>query len=611
MPTYWLFGVQVWIPDYGDLVNAVTAPLQRMVSDVLSGIAVQVTPLLQNLLSQIIAALKPILDPIWNFLLSLATRVYELLKPLLDPIWQFLYGLAIQIWNFIKPGLDQLWNFIKPGLERMWAYLQSMAAGVWGYLKPWYDALISLLHGDFRPLIVLTLDTANAALNLLSTSYPVLLLSFLGLQTGIEALKALTLGQPVQFEQILAAKLNEVLNPLGTLAADIWKNFQIFYKDVIAPALADIASWIDTQLKGLGGMVIDFIHSIVSGPPEEALERFVAVAAILGPLVTAINVGAQALELLHPIKNMGLVGTVTSCLDALGVTKFADAAFALVVAGALEKPIRQGLAYRYRPDIPSLQLTDTMLFQQGLAVEEWRRIYALHGWSESYISSWYASMWTEPSDRMIVGMVEGGEIEFEWLQDKLLKRGYRPEDAARILRYGTRKALGNEIAAIISEIYSDLQAGQIDVMEAQEELREVGVRDKELEFRIYAMQRRMKRLDVKDKIDLLTAQVKNYDITVEQYRNELIALGLRTARVATLVEKEEIRRKPYVKPKKERTRELAVSFYVRLFIEDAIMTEEQLLTYLSQLEPPFSPEDLELLVEDAKIRKAKAMAAAA
>jgi hypothetical protein len=377
----------------------------------------------------------------------------------------------------------------------------------------------------------------------------------------------------------------------------------------IKTALGDLTKWFDQQFRALGGMVIDFIHSIASGSPEQALERFTAVAAILGPAVTAINIGAQILEIVHPIKHMGIVATVTSTLDVMGIRPFALGAIALLTTAALEKPIRQGLAYRYRPEIPSTDMADQMLMERNLDATEWSRIYALHGWPDKYIQAWYKTLWVEPSDRMIVGMVEGGDIDLNWLEQKLRERGYTDIDAAYIMRYATRKALANEISAITSEINADVYAGQIDLLEAQEELQAIGYRGKELEFRMAAMKRRLQRKDVNDKIEILTARVKAEEITVAQYESELRALGLRQPRISALVEKEELRRKPKVTAPKEQKRDLAASTYQRLFVEDVIETEDQLRGYLEALTPAYPADRIELLVLDAKIRKAKATAA--
>jgi len=495
-------------------------------------------------------------------------------------------------------------------LDILLNFLRGIVSQVSAAVKPWIDSIGALIKGEVGPLSTLLTGAVNKVLELMSRSFPQFALGFAGLQTSFEALNARIQGQPVELEKIFSAKLNETLNPLAGIDKNLW----IGFNDVIVKPLGNLFAGAMGQFtiwtQQYGAWVMDTIHGIAAGGPEAAATNLAALAFTLGPMITGINIAAQAIELLHPIKHMGIVQTVTSLLDSLGVRQFAFGAYALLVAGALEKPVRQGLALRYRPEIPSTMQADTMLFQQQITAESWQRIYGLHGWAEHYIASWRESLWEEPSDRMIVGMVEGGEVEIEWLQEKLLRRRYRPEDAARIMRYATRKALANEISAIISELQADLAAGQIDMSEAEAELQDVGVKGKELEFRVRAMTRRMARADVKDKVDILTAQVKAGDLTIERYRNELIALGLRTARVSKLVEKEELRQKPQVDKPKERKRELAQSFYVRLFIEGTI-DEPKLRRYLGELTPPFKPEDLELIITDAKIRRSKALAAAA
>jgi len=605
-----ILGITFWVPDFSDLYNFVVTPLQTSISGAISSITYPILQFLRTIASQVYNLLKPIIDPIWNFLQGVAAKVYDLIKPLIDPILQILRGVANQIWQFVKPSIDALWSMIKPAIDNLWNFMKGILSQITAAVKPWIDALGAAIHGDLAPLWTLVKPAIDDILSALNRAIPQLSLGILGIQIGLDALSAKVAGQPVEFDKILASKLNETLNPLAGIDKGLWEGFN----DVIVKPLGDLFAAAFGQFmvwtQQYGAFVMDTIHGIAAGGPEAAVANLAALAFTLGPLMTGINVAAQAIELIHPIKNMGIVQTVTTLLDSLGIRQFAFGAYALLVAGALEKPVRQGLALRYRPEIPSTQLADTMYFQKQLTIEAWRRIYGLRGWAENYITAWYNSMWTEPSDRMIVGMVEGGEVELEWLQEKLLRRRYRPEDAARIMRYGIRKALGDEIKAMISEIGADLSAGISDIDEAEQELTDVGVKGKELEFRMKSMQKRMTRKDIKDKIDILTAQVKAGDITIPRYRQELIALGLRTPRVSVLVEKEELRQRPQVDKPAERKRSLAISFYVRLYIEGTI-DESQLRRYLSELKPALKPEDLELTMTDAKIRRAKALQAAA
>jgi len=605
-----ILGITFWIPDFNDLYNFVVRPLQDAISTAGGSIISGILSYVRTIASQVYVLLKPLIDPIWNFLQGLAAKVLELIRPLITPILSFLQGIANQIWQFVKPTIDSLWALIKPAIDNLWNFMKGILSQIVSTVKPWIDALGAAIHGDLAPLWTLVKPAIDNILQALNRAIPQLSLGILGLQIGVDALGAKIDGQPVEIDKIFAAHINQTLNPLAGIPKEFWVQFNDMIvkplSDAFAGAFAPFNEWIASY----GAWVMDTIHGIAAGGPEASVTNLSTLAFTLGPLITGINIAAQAIELIHPIKHMGIVQTVTSLLDSLGIRQFAFGAYALLVAGALEKPVRQGLALRYRPEIPSLIQADTMYFQQQLTVEAWQRIYGLHGWSEKYIAAWFESFWQEPSDRMIVGMVEGGEVELDWLQGKLLRRHYRPEDAARIMRYATKKALADEIKAIISELQADLGVGLLEISEVQTELQDVGVKGPELEFRVRAMTRRMARIDVKDKIDILTTQVKAGDITIDRYRQELIALGLRAARVSKLVEKEELRQKPQVDKPAERKRSLAISFYVRLFIEGTI-DEPKLRRYLGELTPALKAEDLELTVTDAKIRRTKALAAAA
>jgi len=609
MPYVTILGVTFWYPDLTDLYNYIVKPVVDWIESVKNYIVNTVYSWFQWIPSAVYNALLPILNPIWQFIQGIATSIYNLLSPLINQIWSRIQPLLSQISTAITQIASAAWNLMKPTLDLIYQTLKGVASAVWGYIKPWWDALIALLQGNFAPLLSLIVGVVQAVLKGITTMFPALQLALAGLDVGLTGLRAQVQGQPAEFEKILAAKLNEILNPLAKIPEDFFKAFNDYIVKPVMAALQGALSTLDQYFRQFGQIMLDAIHSIAAGGPEQAVARATATAVALGGLVTAVNIAAQTIELIHPIKHMGIVGTVTSILDVMGIRPFAQGMLAAIVAGAIYKPVYQGLAIMYRPEIPPLSMADTMLFQQQISAAEWQRVYGLTGWPEKYITAWHGSMYTEPSDRMIVGMVEGGEVELEWLDGKLRARGYRPEDAARILRYGTRKALADEIKAIISEVQSDLLEGQIDLLDAEQELKAIGIKGTELTFRVSAMRRRIQRRDTKDKIDILTAQVKQDEITVDQYRNELIALNLRMPRVNALVEKEEARRKPRVEKPAETKRQLAISFYTRLFIEQTI-EETQLRTYLTALTPKLKEEDLELIITDAKIERAKAIARA-
>jgi len=603
-----ILGITFWVPDFNDLWNYVVTPLRESIAAAQGNIIAGLVSYFVGIAGQVYLVLKPILDPIWNYLQGLASKVYELLKPLIDPIWNYLQGIGNQIWQFVKPTIDSLWNMIKPAVDQLYNFMMGIVSQITSAIKPWIDALIAAFKGEIGPLSNLVTGSLNSILDCLSRSMPQLALGIAGIETLIDAMNAKIQGQPVEFDKILASKLNETLNPLAGIDTKVWEGFNdVVIKplgDLLASAFGQFTQWTAQY----GNWVMDSIHGIAAGGPEAAVGNLSALAFTLGPLITGMNIAAQAIELIHPIKHMGIVQTVTSLLDSLGVRQFAFGAYALLIAGAIEKPVRQGLAFRYRPELPSLLQADTMYFQQQLTIEAWRRIYGLHGWPETMITAWYNSFWAEPSDRMIVAMIEGGEIELPWLQNKLERRHYRPEDAARIMRYGTRKALADEIKADISEIEGEVSDGILDESQAEAELQEDGVTGKELEFRMKRIRRRILRRDIKDKTAILTAQVKAYEIDVPTYERELIALGLKTPRVRSLVEKEETRRKPRVEKPAEKKRQMAITFYVRIFVEGTI-DERLLRQYLTDLKPPLDPRDLELIVTDAKIQREKATVA--
>ena len=611
MPTYNILGLDVWIPDFNDLTQAVTAPLTNMVNDVLSGISNVVWPLLQNLGTSIYWLIKPAIDTLWSWIQTGLSSITQVLTSTLSGIWSYLQGLFSQIWTALQQVAGQVWTLTKVGLDMLWTGLLTTAANINTWIQVSIAGTKSFIAEYIIPgLTMLIFDFARFSVST-GTMFDELLFGLNVANTSLTTLQAVQQGLPVEFEKILAAKLNEVINPLATLGPDLWKAFSNYIKPIADAVLPAVTGALQVLLEPLQKIYFDVAKTPMELWPQGSLGR--SLGGMIGGMMSfnAAYVAITALELLHPLKQVGLLRMIDASRALLGADVLGRLIATTIFGAFYTLPLRYEMQAFFRPQIPDTRRADQMLFEGHISQAEWRQIYAFHGWKEQHINAWYQTMFLEPSDRMIIGMIEGGEVDLDFLQKVLGQRGYDLETAAHIMRYGTKKSLSDEIAANISEIQSDLYAGQMDLSEASQELGALGIKGSQLEFRLRAMKRRVERKDLNDKIEILTAQAKVEELTIAAYERALRALGLREPRIRALVEKEEARRKPKTELPKEKKRDMAASTYQRLFIEDVLTTEDQLRKYLEALDPPYPKDRVDLLILDAKIRKAKATAAAA
>jgi len=609
MPTVTILGYQVWIPDFSDLVNAVTGPLRESVTSVLSGIQDRVWPLLQNLQGQISSIVKTLVDPLWNFLQGMSGNFLQSLNTLRNDLFATIQRIISQGFSNLVGIGNVIVNAIKPALDQLLQSIQPLAQIVLQGLQPWVAAIRSLLEGHVAPLLDQIFGAMVFSTTLIGSAIPALQQSSESQRIQLDAIRAQIQANPVETEKIFAAKINEIFNPLATLAQDVWKGLQAVFSPIISQISNAILGALNYVVQSIVNVFYNFPKTGMEIWPQGSFAR--SVGGMIGGMVAfnAAYVTITTLELLHPLKQVGLLRIIDATRALLGADTLGRMIAMVTFSSLYTTPLRYEMQSLFRPSIPDPRRADTMLFQGQLTVDRWHEIYSWHGFKEQHIQAWYNSMWLEPSDRMIVGLVEGGQVDLSVLRKILGRRGYNPETTAMILNYATRKALSDEISAIRGEINSAVSDGLIDVIQAEEELRSLGDFGDQLEFRLNAMTRRMERVDIKDQIEILTSQVKSDVITVQQYRDELIALGLRTTRIQKLVTKEEARRKPKVVTPKATKRDLATSTYVKFFVEGTI-NDSQLRNYLEALEPPLPKDRVDLLMFDARIQKAKAVAAA-
>jgi hypothetical protein len=610
MPTITLLGIRVWIPDFTDLVNAVTAPLRESVTSILSGIQDRVWPLLQNLQGQISLFVRPLIDQVIGNIGGLSTFVSSSFQGISSTITNQVQNLFAQGSFFMSTLSSTIANVIQSSINQLFLGLQPIAQNIATIVRPWIDSITAYLKGDIAPLASQILKTSGTSLTMISTMFPEFRVSNDALRRQIEKLQSQIQGNPIEFEKIFAAKVNEIFNPLAGLAGDIWKSANDFLK----PIIETVSRAIQAALAAIIQPIISVFYSLEKAGgelwPQGSLNR--SLGGMVSGMVAfnAAYVTITGLELLHPLKQVGLLRIIDATRALLGADVLGRLIGSTIFASLYTTPLRYEMQAMLRPAIPDPRRADTMLFQNQINEDQWHQLYSFHGFKEQHITAWHNSMWLEPSDRMIVGLVEGGQVPLDQLQRILRRRGYNAETQAMIMLYATKKALSDEIAASRSEINSSITDGIIDIMQAETELRELGDFGDQLEFRLNAMRRRMERVDIKDQIEILTTQVKSYEITVEQYQNELIALDLRMTRVSKLVAKEEARRKPKVTTPAATKRDLAAATFQKFYIEGALATEDQLRRYLTELTPAYATDRIDLLVLDANIRKAKTVAAA-
>jgi hypothetical protein len=223
-----------------------------------------------------------------------------------------------------------------------------------------------------------------------------------------------------------------------------------------------------------------------------------------------------------------------------------------LLTAAYGEPIRLYYNAVYRPAIPSTGQADQMLFEGHISEDEWRRIYAYHGWKDADMEAWRKTMYREPSQRTLLTMLEDPEVGEPWVRKKLAELGFNAEDIDVMIAYKRRlieakaaKALESEKAKLRDNAKADYVKGYIVENDLRSTLQTLGYSPEEVEYH------------------------------VEDAKQDL----------------------------ERKQKDMLVDYYVDAYVKDIIKTADELAANLSTV--IVDPEVVELTVGDAYVRKYK------
>ena len=222
------------------------------------------------------------------------------------------------------------------------------------------------------------------------------------------------------------------------------------------------------------------IQAIGRITPTTAISKAFTVAGA-GMLVNfGIYTLATATDLLHPLKGTGIVPVAIDIARGIGpdllsrttVQAFADTAFGL--------PIRYRIGELVRQFRPSGAIADQLYFEGNITLELWRQLYRWQGWPDEYIDAWYRTMFTEPSDRILIDLFKLVKLPKDWIRSKLKERGYSAPDVDIMQQAAEEISLERLSIGRETLIITRVKEGFITSSQAHDELAALGMDEKRI-----------------------------------------------------------------------------------------------------------------------------------
>jgi hypothetical protein len=252
-----------------------------------------------------------------------------------------------------------------------------------------------------------------------------------------------TTGQKIRTDQGLGAFFNA---PITTVMNAVWDGF-------------------DNLLSSAGPVNIDNIVGT-------------AMSVASGAMIADFSIYSLATitDLLHPLKGTGIVPAAIDIVNTLGTKLITHGIIGAYTDTTINGPLKKHFAKIARPSRPDRAMADQMYFEKNITLEQWLDYYQYLGFPDDVIEAWNKTMFSEPSDRLLISMFEDPGLSKDWIIKKLEERGYNGADIDVITQYAIEKAKEKTRSTSSSISFTRLKKGYTELGTFQAELAGLGYR---------------------------------------------------------------------------------------------------------------------------------------
>ncbi len=325
----------------------------------------------------------------------------------------------------------------------------------------------------------------------------------------------------------------------------------------IPPAFQSLVDAVGTTLKSL---VADYRHA-AAGISErllvlfrEDLEGFGAVrpdnvhelaGRVLGTAITAgttAQLAGFALELLHPLKSLGIQQAIGVLTQFAGFGEITKPYLGATLRYGIQLPAEHRAAAHFRTQLPADQVVRE-LAAAGLVPRdkyEQRLLYA--GYPDPYPQAFLDHLYSALPPRALAAFTDGSEADRPWLAAKLRYSGVSPDDTARIVRALELKAAQPGRARLVGALLTAYKAGQLEHPDLEAGLAGAGLSDTHATYYLRAaeLERRGDRMEAV--AGEIASQYRNDVVSQDAARQLLTGLGFTADEIAVRLTIGELRR---------------------------------------------------------------------
>jgi len=308
----------------------------------------------------------------------------------------------------------------------------------------------------------------------------------------------------------------------------------------IPPAFQALVDAAGSTLKGLVGHYRDAAASISQRLLvlfRQDLESFGEVrpdnvhevaGRVLGSAITAgtaAQLAGFALELLHPIKNLGVQQAIGVLVQFAGFGEVVKPYLAASLRYGIQLPAEHRAAAHFRTQLPNDQVVRELAAAGLVSAEKYHERLVYAGYPDPYPAAFVDHLYSALAPRALAAFTDGSEADRPWLARKLRYAGVSPEDTQRVVRALELKAAQPGRSRLVSALLTAYKAGQLEHADLEAGLAGAGLSDTHATYYLRAaeLERRGDRMEAV--AGEIAAQHRNDVLGADAARQLLAGLG--------------------------------------------------------------------------------------
>jgi len=314
-------------------------------------------------------------------------------------------------------------------------------------------------------------------------------------QTATERSNAFLLGGvPQAVPPAFQALVDAAGNTLKGLVAD--------YRNAAAGISQRLLLLFRQDLEEFGAVRPDNVHELAG--------------KVLGSAITAGTAAQLAgftLELLHPLKNLGVQQAIGVLVQFAGFGEVVKPYLTASLRYGIQLPAEHRAAAHFRTQLPADQVVRELAAAGKVPVEKYEQRLLYAGYPDPYPRAFLEHLYAALPPRALAAFTDGSEADRPWLADKLRYSGVSPDDTRRIVRALELKAAQPGRVRLVGALLTAYKAGQLEHPDLEAGLAGAGLSDTHATYYLRAAELERRG----DRMEAVAGEVAN------QYRNDVVS----------------------------------------------------------------------------------------